>query len=492
MTESTKQITFASSDWYQDQTAHGLAVLAYEHAKEAGLFAGLKQFISLPIKTVTYTVQDKLATLWASILVGCDHTLQINVELGPQERALAAVFGLERFPEQSTINRLLGAATKDTVAQMRQLHFFLLERNTRARRHALRRKLAHGRVLFVDFDQRGISVRGKQYEVAERGHFSRARSHRGYQLSLAFLGGQVGEVLDEYFDPGATPAGSRIDDFLSSLQRLAVAWRIPPEKIAIRADAQYGSAAILEKIAATGFSFLIKDISTARARALGRELAPEAFAAVSPRSDGEPRWAADLGQRTIVGQAAKGEQKPTVTARTLVLRWEEEVKAKGGRPGPTVRAKRAAEPVQRQACYASLLTNLAADAMPTAMALDLYDERATIERYFRDEQSALGARSVRTHRAAGAALFQWMVAMTSNLLGWMKARHFVGTPLERYGAQRLVHVVMQIPARLRGEGARLRVLLPERHMLVGVLMKALGGAVPESAQVGAAPPEPDC
>ena len=109
MTESTHELVFESSDWHQDQTAHGLLVLAHQHATEAGFFADLKRLVSLPIKTVTYSVHDKLATLWASIIADCDHTVEINFKLGAHERALAAVFGLERFPDQSGINRLLCA-----------------------------------------------------------------------------------------------------------------------------------------------------------------------------------------------------------------------------------------------------------------------------------------------------------------------------------------------------------------------------------------------
>src|SRR6185369_6285384 len=105
MTESTQQIVFESSDWYQEQTAHGLLVLAYHQAKEAGFFTALTHHVTLHQKQYDYSVYDKLATLWASIVVGCEHTAQINTKLGPQEQALAALFGLARFPDQSGVNR---------------------------------------------------------------------------------------------------------------------------------------------------------------------------------------------------------------------------------------------------------------------------------------------------------------------------------------------------------------------------------------------------
>ena len=488
MTESTHEIVFESSDWHRDHTAHGLAVLAYEQARQAGLFAGLERHISLPMKTVTYSVSDKLKTLWLSIVVDCQHTVEINFKLGAQESALAAVFGLERFPDQSTINRLLCAATPETVEQMRQLHLDVLAHKSRARRRRLHRWLARGRVLFVDFDQRGIAVRGKHYELAEAGYFTRKRSHRGYQLSMAFLGGPLNEVLDEHLDPGTTPAHARVDAMLESLERMRRAWKLEPEQIVVRGDAQYGTPAIIAKVEAYGFSYLFKGINTKRAAKLGSQLDETAWRAMSPRAEGEPRWAADLGERVFVSRAEGQRPKLEVRARTIIVKWIDASVPGPPRPGPTTRARRAQEPKPTRTCYAMLMTNLSAEQLPAAMALDRYDDRATIERYFRDEQCALGARSVRTHKAAGAAVFQWMVAMTNNLLHWMRAQYFANTPLEHYGVERLVRRAFQIPARLVREAGRVRVILPDRHLLVATIVAALTPPASHGPASDGAPP----
>jgi hypothetical protein len=470
MTEFTQQIVVESSDWHQDQTAHGMLVLAYAQARQDGFFAGLKRYVSLPIKTVTYSVHEKLATLWASIVVGCQHTVEINTKLGADERALAALFGFERFPDQSGINRLLHACTQQTVNEMRELNLFLLGRNSRARRRRLHTKLARGQVLFIDVDQRGIAVSGKQYELAEPGYFTRKHSHRGYQLSVAFLGGPLGEVLDEYLDPGSTPALTRIDALLASIERVRAEWKIAPDKIVIRGDAQYGTVAIVAKIAAYGYGYLVKGISPHRARRLARDHDETTFVPASPRAEGDPRWVADLGVCEFVGDGPV--PKPVVRARTLLVTWYETVRARATRPNPRGRAKQAKRPPQTRQVLAYLWTNLPAEVLPVAMALDCYDDRATIERYFRDEQEALGARSVRTHKAAGAAVFQWMVAITNNLLRWMRARCFAATPLKDYGAKRLAERVFQIPAQLVRSGQRVRVIFPQRHALVATIVDA--------------------
>lgn len=466
------QAAYKSSDWYENQTAHGLLVVAYDQAKGLGLMDALDRYISLKMKTVIYTVTDKLMTLMASILVGCDHTVQINDKLGPQEQALAQVFGFERFPDQSTINRLLQACKPQTVEQLRQINQELLFANTRARRRQLRTKLKKGRVLFVDLDQRGIVVSGKEYELAEAGFFGSKRGHRGYQLSAAFIGGQIGELLDEYLDGGKMPACARIDELLASIKKLATACKIPLEKIVIRADSQYGTVAIINKIVSQGFSFLIKNISPERARAVALDVKVEDFRPLTTTSEGRKRFVADLGQRRYEGKPQNG-VKLQIEARTIVVKWYEPAKEKGPRPGPKVRHKRAQEPKPEVEHRALIWTNLSAQQLPAAMAVDLYDDRATIERYFRDEQSALGARSIRTHHAAGAAVFQMMVAITNNLLKWIKATCFTQTPLQEFGVGRLIKQAFQLPALLIRSDSGLEVIFPKRHALTDAIVTAL-------------------
>ena len=119
------------------------------------------------MKKVTFSPLDKLKVLWASIGVGCQHTSAINDELGKHEVALAQVFGLKSFPDQSQINRLLTATQTAQVEELRRSHLSLLRVHTRARQRSKWLKLANGRrVLVADIDQRGLVVQGKQFELA--------------------------------------------------------------------------------------------------------------------------------------------------------------------------------------------------------------------------------------------------------------------------------------------------------------------------------------
>jgi len=222
MTEFTQEVVVESSDWFDEHTSHGMLVLAYQHAAAAGFFTKLAAHVTLRQKKYDYSSIDKLTTLWASIVVGCHHTVQINTALGPHETALAGLFGFERFPEQSSVNRTLRASTPQTVEQMRALNLDLLAHRSRARRRRqLTRLRGKQKVLLVDLDQRGLRVSGKHYELAAKGALGRGRTQRGYQLSVAFVGGAIGEVLDEYFDPGNTPSRARVEQLLERGDALA-------------------------------------------------------------------------------------------------------------------------------------------------------------------------------------------------------------------------------------------------------------------------------
>jgi len=476
----TAQASYESSRPDPTVTNYGMVVAAHEHATACGFFSLMAKHVSIKMKTVDYSPLDKLSTLWVSILVGCKHTSDINTKLGAKEPALAALFDLERFPDQSGVNRLLTALPESCVEQMRAFHLDLLVRNTRARLRRLRTKLArgHGRVLFVDFDQRGILAGGDGYELASAGHFGAKRGRRGYKLSLAFIGGPIGEVLDEYLDPGKSSAGSRLGESLDTLERFCAAIKLPHDRVVVRGDALYGTPAILGQIQERGFGFLIKGVSPQRAAGLAAGCAPEAFAEAAGSAPGRPRFVAELGQQTLRGQKPKGGPAPEVTARVVLVRWQEPGRRRTARAGARQREREAErEPPPPRTCYSMLVTSLSAEQLPAARVPETYDDRATIERYFRDEDDALGAHSVRTHRHAGAAVFQWMVAITSNQLRWMRAKLLADTPLAHFGVGRLIGQVITIAARIVCTGARRRVIFSSANPLSALLVAALNAPV---------------
>jgi hypothetical protein len=205
-----------------------------------------------------------------------------------------------------------------------------------------------------------------------------------------------------------------------------------------------------------GFHFLFKGLSPQRARKLAQQ-ASGTFWRGKDGAEGERRWICDLGEIDHIDQsvANKGAK---VRARTILqLRI---VPPRIPRPGAHRRRKKQ-ESNRIEHCY--YLTDLSQERLPTTNTPEIYDNRATIERYFYDETYSLGAQHVRTSHFEGAALFQFLVATTNNLLRWMQHDVFKDTDLEKIGLGRLIHQAMQIPARLRQEGDVLTVEMPSNH-----------------------------
>jgi len=459
------KVQFQATTEWQEITTHGLLLAAWEFAEKQSIFQKWEK-IQYRMKKVRYTPLDKLKTLWASVIVGCQHTVEINDRLGKQEQVLARVVGLPRFPDQSQINRLLKATQDEQVNQWRQMHLQLLARHSRARARCRWTKLhGHRRFLVVDVDQRALAVSGKQFELAKPGYFGRKRGRRGYQLSVMFIGGQIGEVVDEYLDPGDTPMGFRLNDLLGSLNWLCQRLEISPEQVIVRGDAQLGTPAIVAMVQKAGFHFLFKGLSPQRAKNLLKQ-ATDTFWRVKPGVEGEVRWMSDLGQIEHLDKSLCG-RGASVRVRTLIMTRVSAPRLP--KPGKHRKRVRDPRPVVKHDYY---LTDLSSVQLPVADVLAVYDDRATIERYFYDEQYSLGAQQVRTGHFYGEALFQFLVATTNNFLRWLQHRVFRQTELERLGLGRLIRQAMQIPARIFQRGETWIVELPRHHHLVTLLEKS--------------------
>jgi hypothetical protein len=472
MPDSNSSLSFQTTAFSPDLSQHALLSAAHQFAQDLGFFDAISESISLKMKKIDYSWLDKLKTLWASVVIGCDYTVQINHRLGDHESALAQVFGLTRFPDQSQVNRLLHAFDPSHFEQWRKLHLDLLCSHTRSQDRAHWLTLANGqRLLAVDLDQRAMTVSSKHFELSSKGYFGKKRGRYGYQLTLAFLGSELGEVLDEYLDPGNTTFAHRLPDLLNSIQLFCQRCRIKPSQILIRSDAQLGSPANIRLIQDCGFHFLIKGLSAARAKKLHQQASPQSvYYLVDNGSQREPAWMCDAGLLTHRegGKSARGkEEKVTIECRTLLLA-RQMLKQPSKRPAPEQREN--TDLRVRVTRYDYFLTDLNHKQLPVELLLPTYYQRATIERYFYDECYSLGARQIRTHHFPGAAIFQFLAATTNNLLHWMKHKLFKDSSLEKMGISTMVHQVMQIPGKLIKNATGWIVQLPARHQLVKKLL----------------------
>lgn len=235
----------------------------------------------------------------------------------------------------------------------------------------------------------------------------------------------------------------------------------------LRADAQLGTAVIIKQVKSAGFHYLFKGLSSARAVNLVKQ-ATNTFWRVKPVNQRDVRWVSDLGVIEHLDRSNKGDGS-AIETRTVVMTQVKQVEP----PKPGAHRKRVGDKqvVINNYYY---LTDLNNQQLSIADLLDTYDDRATIERYFYDEQYALGAQQVRTGHFQGEALFQFVVATTNNLLRWMQHRVFRKTELEQLGLKRLIRQAIRIPAQIIQTVDKVIVKLPKQNHLVNLLSRSWG------------------
>jgi hypothetical protein len=170
---SMKTITYQAAE-REEETVSAFLMMVFEYGREMGLYGLLASRLKIGMKEVKYSRVNKAQTVIASLVMGRGHTKAINETLEP-ERAAVSYLGLERFPDQSQINRYLTRFSEENVEQLGQIQLEMMVRQSRAR-HAVG-------WLVVDIDQCGLVANGKTYEFKRKGYFPRKRGEAGYQLS---------------------------------------------------------------------------------------------------------------------------------------------------------------------------------------------------------------------------------------------------------------------------------------------------------------------
>jgi hypothetical protein len=397
-----------------ESTSSAFLIAFQQHSTAVGFFKPIAEHLRVKMKAVRYTAIQKVQTLVASILLGCPYTSSINHRLVPDQVA-AREWGMERFPDQSQINLFLNRMTAENLAQLEQAHQNLL------RAHSLLRSAPQ---VVVDIDQTGLRVTGKTFEFAEKGYFPRRRGARGYQLSavLASAEGSEPEAIACQLDPGNVVGPARLPDLLRATLD-ALEQRGP--QLVIRLDAGYGvSHASLDALLEVGVGFVLK-------------------------------WRDPRVARKIV--------------REHQLQWQRHTKDVRVADGPLYQNVRSVI-CEVKGELTMLLTNL--DRAPTSL-FDFYNQRQTIEAFFKASKHVFGMANLRSRRFLAIAAFLGFVFLTHNFLVWTKAALFAGTTLVAVHTRWMVEKVISVPASLVRHGGGFRLELPG----VGVLARQLRDAL---------------
>ena len=129
------------------------------------------EMVDVAMKTVRYSPTSKLEQVFLSILAGCEYLSEVNCRL-KSEQALAQVWQLERFADQSMLSRTLDELTQMNIEQMRTAETAIWQQNSQTKHHDWRG------YLLLDYDLSGLPS-GKGAEGSTKGYFSGKKTQPG-------------------------------------------------------------------------------------------------------------------------------------------------------------------------------------------------------------------------------------------------------------------------------------------------------------------------
>ena len=128
------------------------------------------EIVDVAMKTVRYSPTSKLEQVFLSILAGCEYLSEVNCRLR-SEQALAQIWQLKHFADQSMLSRTLDGLTQMNIDQLRTAETTIWQQHSQAMRHDWRG------YLLLDYDLSGLPS-GQSAEGSTKGYFSGKKTSR--------------------------------------------------------------------------------------------------------------------------------------------------------------------------------------------------------------------------------------------------------------------------------------------------------------------------
>ncbi len=381
----------------QEETVSAFLMLALEEAQERGLF-GIHGLLDRLLHVAMKTV--RYSPLYKA------ETIIASLVMGcAHTKAINDTLGEEEVAANylgmlrfPDQSQINRYLTRFTAANVAELG----EVHAQFLRQQSRARRAGG-LRVVDIDQCGVVANGRTYEFHRKGYFPRQRGEEGYQLSLAYLGAYE-EVVALHLDPGNTPGPQRLPDLIRAVARL-----LGPEDttadIIWRLDAGYDGSATRARLRETPGHVVLKARSATTATRVALAL--------------------PLQEWIPVAEAVHGIEIPALDGyRRIVYELHQ---ADGG----------------------------------VARLFAFYNERTTIEAFFAQARHVHNIQNLRSRKFHAIAAFLHFVALTHNLLVWVKQTRLAQSPLATATAHALVSYATRVRAHVQWDGQwHIRILRP--------------------------------
>lgn len=413
--------TFTNDNCKEETTSTWL-ISVLQFGLKANIFKPIESF-KLKMKKVRYSVYQKLIVTIMSIAIGCETTKDINEKLGVEKLALN-MFDMDTVPDQSQINELIRRFDHDSITQLQAIHHNLFIENSNS-------AYSHERVV-VDCDQTGLIANGKTFELAEKGYFSKKKNQSGYQLAAAFTG-KHSETVAMFLDSGNSHCTDHYDDLLKSIIS-KYRDQLNNDNLILRTDSGFGSTVNVEKLLSIPkLKFITKGYSTKTASNLAKGIDYAEYIQADKAA-----WVYELPQtdnlRYIIVQ--------TLSSRGKVK-------------------------------YSLLIANINLNEMSASELFHFYNERQTIEAFFKMAKNIYQIKNLRTRKFHGIYGFLWLVFITHNFISWFKSTILYGTEFENMGVRALIKTVGNIKGFVKRTSVGIKVNIPPLTKLAKLIADAL-------------------
>ena len=286
--------------------------------------------------------------------------------------------------------------------------------------------------IVVDIDQTGLIANRKTFELAEKGYFSKKKNQKGYQVLAAF-NGAYSETVGMYLDSGSSHCTHRYSEMLDDIFEKYKS-KLEAGELIIRTDSGFGSSEYIEMLQRIPkLKFITKGYSTVTAKRLSEKVSLSDYKKVA-----EAAWVYELESSTNV--------------RKILV----QVLCKNGKLK-----------------YSLLLTNIKAEDMSVEELFHFYNERQTIEAFFKMAKNTYNIKNLRTRKFHGIYGFLWLIFITHNLISLFRTISLNNSEYQDIGVSQIIKESGVISGTVVRSDMGITVNIPPINQLAKILFEAI-------------------
>lgn len=374
--------------------------------------------VNVKMKQVNYSIKQKLLTIIASIIIGCEYTKDINNELS-SEKTVAGLMGMKRFPDQSQINILIRRFDSNNIKELKDIHIEILKQNSLS--YSLEESVV------IDVDQSGLIANGKTYELSKKGYFPKKKNQKGYKMSASY-NGNTKEALSIYLEEGNSDEFNNMENILSDIKKIYS--ENETKNIIVRLDAGYGSKKGIDLLKKYKLKYITKMYSNNQVKRLKETVNDEDWLEIS--------------ELVSVYELERNTNSRYILVKILTKKGYQ---------------------------YSCLITNI--ENKTAEEIFYFYNERQTIEAFFKTCKNTYSIKNLRTRKYHGIYSFLILVFITHNILINTKKIYFEGTKIESMGMKSIYSEFGYLMADVVKKDDNIEILIPKLNKLTEIIIDKL-------------------